>query len=55
MGELKILNPIQVAKYFKLGILPKRLEIGNQDKLVFIYDKTDEIQEAYDKWLKREI
>ena len=52
-NEVKILNHTQVRCYLKDGIEPKRIELGYNDKLVFVYDK-EETKKVFDKWVKHE-
>lgn len=51
MEELKIVNLKQVSRYLKYGLHPKRIENGRNDKLVFIYNKDEDTNKAYTKWL----
>lgn len=50
-NEIKIVNLKQVEKYAKHGLQPLRIEVGYNNKLVFIYDRTDELKELFHKWL----
>lgn len=49
--ELKILNMEQVAFYILKGVQPKRIEVGKENKIVFIYSK-EETSDLFGEWLK---
>lgn len=51
MRELKIMNMQQVAFYVSKGVQPKRIEVGYNDKIVFIFDK-DSTNALYTLWLE---
>jgi hypothetical protein len=51
--EVKILNHTQVRCYLKDGVTPKRVELGYNDKLVFIYDRV-ETEKLFTKWINHE-
>lgn len=50
-NEIKIVNLVQVSKYITHGLQPLRIEVGYNNRLVFIYDRTDELKELFHKWL----
>lgn len=54
MNELKIVNLEQVSRYLKYGVKPKRIENGYNDRIIFIYDKNEELNYAYSKWLNHD-
>ncbi|GEM_PF-3192904 len=54
MNELKIVNLEQVSRYLKYGVKPKRIENGYNDRIIFVYDKNDELNHAYSKWLNHD-
>lgn len=54
MNELKIVNLEQVSRYLKYGVKPKRIENGYNDRIIFIYDKNEELNHAYSKWLNHD-
>lgn len=51
MKELKIMNMKQVAFYVSKGVQPKRIEVGYNNKIVFIFDK-DSTNDLFTLWLK---
>lgn len=51
MRELKIMNMQQVAFYIQHGVQPKRIDVGYNKKIVFIYDK-DSTNDLFTLWLK---
>ena len=51
MKELKIMNMKQVAFYVSNGVQPKRIEVGYNNKIVFIFDK-DSTNNLFTLWLK---
>ena len=46
---VKILNPLQFKFYLKHGVKPVDLEIGFNDKVVYIY-KTEGTKEVWKLW-----
>lgn len=49
--ELKLINTEQVAFYLSKGVEPLRVELGKNNRIVFIYSK-DETKELFGQWLK---
>lgn len=49
--ELKLINTEQVAFYLSKGVKPLRVELGKNNRIVFIYSK-DETTELFGQWLK---
>ena len=52
--EVKIINQRQVYLYVKYGLQPLRLECGYEDKLVYVFSKTDS-EELFGKWRRHEL
>ena len=47
--EIKIINKWQVVFYLKKGVTPIRVELGYNDRLVFVYRKED-TKEVWQEW-----
>ena len=47
--EIKIINKWQVVFYLKKGVSPIRVELGYNDRLVFVFLK-EETQEVWKQW-----
>ena len=47
--EIKIINKWQVVFYLKKGVSPIRVELGYNDRLVFVFLKEDTL-EAWREW-----
>ena len=50
-NEIKIVNKNQVVFYLKTGVSPIRIELGYNDRLVFVYLK-EETTEVWEQWKK---
>lgn len=51
MKELKLINTEQVAFYLSKGIKPLRVDLGKNNRIVFVYAK-EETRELFGQWLK---
>lgn len=51
--EVKIVNPRQAGVYIANGIQPLRLELGYNDRIVFIFNR-DATREVYKRWCAHE-
>ncbi len=49
-----LVNPLQVYKYIINDAYPLDIKAGEDNKLVYIYNK-NETYKLYDKWCKREL
>lgn len=47
--EIRIINKWQVVFYLKHGVAPTRLELGYDDRLVFVY-RAEETKEVWQEW-----
>lgn len=54
MEIVKIVNMLQVSKYVKGGVQPIRIELGENDRLVFVFRKED-TTEIWEKWKNHEL
>ena len=52
--EIKIVNQRQVYLYVKNGLQPLRLENGYDDKLVYVFSRS-ESEGLFEKWRKHEL
>lgn len=52
-NEVKIINIKQAVVYSYNGVQPIRLEMGYNNKVVFVFEK-DKTNELYSRWLKNE-
>ena len=48
-GTVKIVNPVQVAFYLKHKVKPIDLEVGFENKLIFIFNKQETL-EVWEAW-----
>ena len=49
--EIKIINKWQVVFYLKKGVSPIRVELGYNDRLVFVFLKEDTIRtKCWEQW-----
>ena len=49
--EIKIINKWQVVFYLKKGVTPIRVELGYNDRLVFVFLKEDTIRtQCWEQW-----
>lgn len=53
-NEIKLVNQKQVFLYVKNGLQPVRLECGYEDKLVYVFSRS-ESEELFEKWRKHEL
>lgn len=51
---IKIVNPTQACAYLKNGLKPLRLEVGYNNKIVFVYNKED-TTELFHRWIHKEL
>ena len=49
-----IVNPLQVYKYLINGAVPLDILAGEDNKIVYVYDKS-KTYKLYDLWCKREL
>lgn len=49
-----LVNPLQVYKYILNDAFPLDIKAGEDNKLVFVYNRADS-KNLYDKWCKREL
>ncbi len=49
-----LVNPLQVYKYILNDSLPLDIKAGEDNKLVFVYNRLN-TKKLYDKWCKREL
>lgn len=54
LNEIKLVNQRQVFLYVKNGLQPIRLECGYEDKLVYVFSRS-ESEELFEKWRKHEL
>ena len=47
--KMQIINKFQVVFYLKHGVKPIDLELGRNDKMVYIFDKAD-TKEVWELW-----
>lgn len=52
--EIKLVNQRQVFLYVKHGLQPLRLETGHNDKLVYVFSRS-ESEELFTKWRNYEL
>lgn len=52
--EIKLVNQRQVFLYVKNGLQPIRLESGYDDKLVYVFSRS-ESEELFELWRKHEL
>lgn len=52
--EIKLVNQRQVFLYVKNGLQPIRLECGYEDKLVYVFSRS-ESEELFERWRKHEL
>lgn len=52
--EIKLVNQRQVFLYVKNGLQPIRLECGYEDKLVYVFSRS-ESEELFEKWRNHEL
>ena len=52
--EIKLVNQRQVFLYIKYGLQPLRLECGYDDKLVYVFSRS-ESEGLFEKWRKHEL
>lgn len=52
--EIKLVNQRQVFLYIKNGLQPIRLECGYEDKLVYVFSRSNS-EELFEKWRKHEL
>lgn len=52
--EIKLVNQRQVFLYVKNGLQPLRLENGYEDKLVYVFSRS-ESEGLFEKWRKHEL
>lgn len=52
--EIKLVNQRQVFLYVKNGLQPIRLENGYEDKLVYVFSRS-ESEELFELWRKHEL
>ena len=52
--EIKLVNQRQVFLYVKNGLQPIRLECGYEDKIVYVFSRTNS-EELLEKWRKHEL
>ena len=52
--EVKIINQRQAFLYVKNGLQPLRLENGYEDKLVYVFSRS-ESEGLFEKWRKYEL
>lgn len=51
---VRIKNIKQAVRYCKNGVYPVDMEFGENDSLIFIFDR-DETKDVYDLWCKYEL
>lgn len=54
LNEIKLVNQRQVFLYVKNGLQPIRLECGYEDKLVYVFSRS-ESEELFEKWRRHEL
>ena len=54
LDEVKIVNQRQAFLYVKSGLQPKRLACGYDDKIVYVFSRS-ESEELFTKWRKHEL
>ena len=52
--EIKLVNQRQVFLYVKNGLQPIRLECGYEDKIVYVFSRSNS-EEVFEKWRKHEL
>lgn len=52
--EIKLVNQRQVFLYVKYGLQPLRLETGYNDKLVYVFSRSQS-ENLFEKWRKHEL
>lgn len=52
--EIKLVNQRQVFLYAKNGVQPLRLECGYDDKLVYVFSRS-ETENLFELWRKHEL
>lgn len=52
--EIKLVNQRQVFLYIKNGLQPLRLECGYEDKLVYVFSRSQS-EIFFDKWRRHEL
>lgn len=52
--EIKLVNQRQVYLYVKNGLQPIRLEAGYEDKLVYVFSRSDS-EPLFEKWRRHEL
>lgn len=52
--EVKLINQKQVYLYVKNGLQPLRLENGYENKLVYIFSRSQS-EKLFEKWRKHEL
>ena len=53
---VRIINKLQVVHYLKCGCNPIAVELGYNDKLVFVFNKEDTIRtQCWESWKKHTI
>lgn len=52
--EIKLVNQRQVFLYVKNGLQPIRLECGYEDKIVYVFSRSNS-EELFEKWRKHEL
>ncbi len=52
--EIKLVNQRQVFLYVKNGLQPLRLETGYEDKLVYVFSRSQS-EGLFEKWRKHEL
>lgn len=50
-----ILNPRQCAAYIENGFYPVDIYVGRENKLCFVFLKTEYGKELFDKWVRHEL
>lgn len=53
-NEIKLVNQRQVYLYVKNGLQPIRLEAGYEDKLVYVFSRSDS-EPLFEKWRRHEL
>lgn len=59
-NEIKILNKKQAYLYMKNGVIPIRVEVGEENEnnklpIVFVFEKNEQTSLLYGKWLCRNL
>ena len=52
--EIKLVNQRQVFLYVKNGLQPIRLECGYEDKIVYVFSRSNS-EELFEKWRKHKL